>query len=97
MRGDLLLEGVPAARVVDVAGVVPHPAPRTGGLAAGGRHHQGRVGGLPRAGPPVLVRLTPATLELIIISLYQCHHYVSVIILSVSSAVCHQCHLWDSL
>ena len=58
------MEPVPAACVVDVAGVVPHPAPLTRGLAAGVGHQQGRVGGPPGTVSPVQVGLTAAALEL---------------------------------
>ena len=58
------MEGVPAAGVVDVAGVVPQTAASCRRLAAGGRDQEGQVRGLPAAGPPVLVGLTPATLQL---------------------------------
>ena len=58
------MEGVPAAGVVNVAGVVPQTTASCRRLAAGGRDQERLVRGLPPAGPPVLVGLTPATLQL---------------------------------
>ena len=55
---------MPAAGVVDVAGVVPHPAPLARGLAAGLGHQQWRVGGPPATLSPVQVGLTAAALQL---------------------------------
>ena len=60
----LRLEPVPAAGVVDVAGVVPQAAALARGLAAALRHQQGRVGGPPATTSPVQVGLTAATPEL---------------------------------
>ena len=60
----LRLKPVPAACIVDVAGVVPQAAALPRGLAAALRHQQGRVGGPPATTSPVKVGLTPATTEL---------------------------------
>ena len=55
---------VSAASVVNVAGVIPRPAPLPWRLAAGLGHQQGRVRGTPGTVSPVQVGLTAAALEL---------------------------------
>ena len=55
---------MPAAGVVDVAGVVPGPAALAGGLAAGVRDQEGRVGLTPATVGPVQVGVTATALEL---------------------------------